>query len=331
MSGEVIEKKGVATRIPDDVILDFEEKLNPAYPEKSKVSLKVIGYGEISTTFSIPEECCRDLVFKRIPIFETKEQLKDYISLYNEYINLLEANGIILPVHGYIALISDDERIVFYDIQKLLPEGSIGNKIIHIADSEDIFTLFKIVYKRIENIWRYNKEHPEKEMGLDAQISNWSVPDFVDTRNIKEELPILYIDVSTPMIRENGNHRINAELFLKSTPPGLRWIAKTFFLREVLDRYYDLHSVLVDVIANLYKEKRADLIPDLVNFTNRFIEENLKDLRIQPLTEEEVKKYYKNDAFIWSFYLAARKIDRFIKTKILGKRYEFLLPGKIER
>ena len=133
------------------------------------------------------------------------------------------------------------------------------------------------------------------------------------------------------MIREGEKHLLNAELFLKSTPPGLRWIARKFFLQDVLDRYNDLHLVLVDIIGNLYKEKREDLIPDLVDFTNEYIERNLSDLAVKKLTLDEVRKYYKEDAFIWSFYLTARKIDRFIKTRILGKRYEFILPGKIER
>ncbi len=331
MNGKVLEKKGLGEKIPSEVIMDFEKKLNPAYPEKSEVELRVIGYGEISTTFNIPHPCCQDLVFKRIPIFENVEQLKDYIALYVDYIELLEKNGIELPEHGYVALTTEDERVVFYDIQKLLPADSIGNKIIHQVSDEECFTLFRMVYDRLSSLWRYNASGGEKHLGLDGQISNWSLPDFQNHKRVSEEMKMVYIDVSTPMIKVGDQHLLNAELFLKSTPPGLRWIAKKFFLQDVLDRYHNLHLVLVDIIGNLYKEKREDLVPRLVDFTNDYIEKNLSDLDIKKLTLEEVQKYYKEDAFIWSFYLTARKIDRFIKNKILGKRYEFILPGKIER
>ncbi len=328
---KIVEKKGLAEHIPDDVIFEFEEKLNPAYPEKSEIELRVIGYGEISTTFNIPHPCCEKIVFKRIPVFENEEQLRDYTALYNEYLDLLTQNGIDLPENGYLSLVTDDDRIVFYDIQELLPSESIGNKIIHIVDDQQSLELFKMVLERMKSIWEYNSSHPEKHIGLDGQISNWALPDFPEAKRVTSGMKIVYIDVSTPMIRENGRHLLNAELFLKSTPPGLRWIAKKFFLQDVLDRYHDLHLVIVDLIANLYKEKKEELIPPLIEFTNKFIEEELASLGVEPITGEEVKKYYKEDAFIWSFYLTARKIDRFIKTRILKKRYEFILPGKIER
>ena len=142
---------------------------------------------------------------------------------------------------------------------------------------------------------------------------------------------ITYIDTSSPLYRIQGNEQLDAELFLKSTPFFLRPIIRAFFLQEVLDRYYDLHLVTVDLIANFYKEGLPHLIPDLITTANAFFAEQMEDFEVQPLTEEEVKKYYKNDAFIWKFYLAARKIDRFITEKILGKKYEFRLPEKVKR
>ncbi len=53
--------------------------------------------------------------------------------------------------------------------------------------------------------------------------------------------------------------------------------------------------------------------------------------QISYLTEAEIEKYYKNDAFIWALFLALRRMDRFIKTRMLGGRYNFILPGKIKR
>ena len=51
----------------------------------------------------------------------------------------------------------------------------------------------------------------------------------------------------------------------------------------------------------------------------------------KPLSAGEIEKYYRTDRMIWALFLAFRRIDLFIKTKILMKRYEFILPGKIKR
>ena len=45
----------------------------------------------------------------------------------------------------------------------------------------------------------------------------------------------------------------------------------------------------------------------------------------------EVKKYYREDKLIWTIFLAFRRMDRWLTTRVFRKRYEFLLPGKIER
>ncbi len=46
---------------------------------------------------------------------------------------------------------------------------------------------------------------------------------------------------------------------------------------------------------------------------------------------EEVKKYYREDKLIWTLFLAFRRIDRWLTIKLLRKRYEYVLPGKIKR
>jgi hypothetical protein len=39
---------------------------------------------------------------------------------------------------------------------------------------------------------------------------------------------------------------------------------------------------------------------------------------------------YKQDAQLWSVYLAARKVDRFLH-RLIGKEYPYILPEKIVR
>jgi len=98
-----------------------------------------------------------------------------------------------------------------------------------------------------------------------------------------------------------------------------------------MTRYYDFHLVAVDVIANFYKEQRPDLIPELVDSVNRFFAAEAKELGMAPVTQKEVRSYYKQDAMIWRIYLNLRKLDRFLYTRILHKPYVYILPGKIKR
>ncbi len=42
-----------------------------------------------------------------------------------------------------------------------------------------------------------------------------------------------------------------------------------------------------------------------------------------PLTDAEIKKYYREDRIIWSLYLTFRRVDRWLTTKIWGRRYEY--------
>ncbi|HJL84873.1 MAG TPA: hypothetical protein QGG35_05660, partial [Candidatus Marinimicrobia bacterium] len=45
---------------------------------------------------------------------------------------------------------------------------------------------------------------------------------------------------------------------------------------------------------------------------------------LDPLKVEEIEKYYKEDKFIWTLFLAFRRFDRWLKTTIFRKRYEFI-------
>lgn len=168
----------------------------------------------------------------------------------------------------------------------------------------------------------WNQTNPNFLIGLDSQISNWAI-------GTKKEL--VYLDISTPLYRKDHKEALKAEMFLRSTPFFLRVLIKKLFLQEVLDRYYDFREILLDAIANLYKEKLENQISLLLEYTNHFLKEECKEYPIKGINIQEIQKYYKRDAFIWKLYLSSRKLDRWITTKIFKNRYEFLLPEKIER
>ncbi len=322
----------MATRQIDKTILEeFEEGLDTVDPGKSRIPMRILGYGEISTVFEIIHPSLEGLAFKRLPIFNDRNKAEEYIELHNKYNKLLRECGLQTPGYGAEIVEREDGIVVLYIYQEKLPPNSIGNKAIHILSQKESIKLFKEILEHLSSIFRFNQEMKgDVAIGIDGQISNWGIIGYSGGPTLPSRFKLTYLDTTTPLIRINGVEQIDAEQFLKATPPLLRWILKKMYLQEILDRYYDFRSVVLDLIANLYKEKKPELIPDMVEAANQFFKD-MGYTDIETLSEQEVKKYYDSDARIWSIYLTTRKIHRFIKTKILRKYYEFILPEKIER
>ena len=225
-----------------------------------------------------------------------------------------------------------EDRIRLYVLQRKCDTPAVGNQLIQRFTEDESATLLEMILSELKKVWAYNQSNQQIKVAIDGQISNWVLDNFDPKNDQFSGTEILvYIDTSSPLYRIDGQEQLNPELFLKSTPFFLRPIIRALFLQEVLDRYYDLHLVVVDLIANFFKEGRAGFIPKMIATANHFFSTQMADFNIEPITEQEVTKYYKNDAFIWKFYLAARKIDRLITEKILRKKYEFRLPGKVKR
>ena len=93
-----------------------------------------------------------------------------------------------------------------------------------------------------------------------------------------------------------------------------------------MNRYYVHRDVLIDLIANLFKEQRPDLIAPAADVINR-----CSTVLTQPIALAEVDRYYRSDRVIWSLFLAFRKLDRWLTRNLFRRRYEFILPGTIKR
>jgi hypothetical protein len=151
-------------------------------------------------------------------------------------------------------------------------------------------------------------------LGLDAQLANW----------VWDERGLTYIDVSTPLIwSQDGRPRLDLELIAQAFPGILRWPLRRFVAPGILDTYRDLRKVFLDVTGNLLKERLDRWLPVFLDRLNRHIDE--------PLTEEQVRAYYRSDARLWSALLRLRKIDRAWRRRVRRRPYPFLLPGRIER
>ncbi len=299
--------------ITKDFLQSFEQGLNPQHPERSKIPARVVGYGEISSIFKI--DPFNKWVFKRLPLFTKKSEASLYADNYNTYTNHLKQAGLDLP-EDRIFIISD-KKVVLYLAQKAIKKKDLCQNKIHTVSKEGAIEMLNNIFLNIKKVYDFNsKNKPEIVLSIDGQVSNWAL--------VNEKL--LYFDTSTPLFRINNKEQLDPELLLNSTPKALRWIIRKFFLQEVMDRYYDIRLVFIDLIANLHKEQKQDLIEESIIKANNILPENT-----EMITRKEVDKYYANDKFIWQLFLALRRMDRWSTINIFNKQYEFILPGKIKR
>ena len=312
---------------------EFERHLDPRRPEESEIPARVLGYGEISTVFEIGTDEQKDIAYKRMPIFENNEELVEYEKIFREYIRLLnEEVELELPPYDYTSLTSDTGRLVMFLAQKKLVAESVGNKAMHLLPPEETMRLARQIFRELKKVWLFNKEQDKYEIGIDGQISNWSIKGFVpDNPRLPDEIELVYFDTSTPLFRVDGVEQLDPELFLRSAPSFMVWLVRWLFLEDVMTRYYDFRLVAIDLVGNFYKEQLPEMIPELVDMANDFFTGEAEELGIAPITIKDVKSYYREDALIWTLYLSMREFDRFLRTKILRKEYPYILPGKIKR
>jgi hypothetical protein len=253
------------------------------------------------------------------------------LELYHSYLHHLTAAGINVVPSAITSVIPSQGNIAIYIIQEKLDSKSLINNAIHTASDVWVEKLFLAMLREIGQLFAYNNADNGVAIGLDGQMSNWAIINgFAGEADLSDEPQLIYIDTSSPLLCLDGEEQLDPELFLRSAPSFFRWMIRLLFLDDVMTRYYRPRQVVIDVLANLYKERRAEMIPVLLGTANEFLDQNDDNNEFKPLTEEEIAAYYKEDARIWSVYLAGRRIDRFLH-KLLGRPYPYVLPGHVNR
>ena len=304
--------------LPLEILIEFEKGLNPQQPAESKIPARIVGYGEISAIFEIEADTIN--VYKRLPLFDSLSAAEHYQQMYRDYSSLLVKAGLCLPAHATRIVAVPDRPAALYIAQKKLPDANFGHKLIHHLEDGACLDLIALASREIARIWHFNAANtPDIELAIDGQLSNW-------VQNPDNSQTLYYIDTSTPLFRIQGVEQQDPELLLKSAPGFLRWMIRLFFLQDVMTRYYIPRLVFMDLVANLHKEQKSELIDPAVECVNTHLPPDAT-----PLTKAEVDKYYKADKMIWIVFLGLRRLDRFLTTRLLGRRYEFILPGKIKR
>ena len=312
-----------------DLLERFERGLDPAHPERSAIPATVLGYGEISTVLAIGDG---ELACKRMPMFADEAEIAAYAAAFDAYRAKLQEAGIRLAASRLVPLRQHSGgRRVVYLVEPRLPSHAIGNAVLRRADPAGAQRLLLAVLGELSKVWRFNQQQAGRwALGLDGQISNWVVANIPAAGNLPAQLELRYFDVNTPLLRRSGVEQLDTELFLRSAPSFLRWVLRLFVLQDVVNRYYEPRRVVIDLVANLYKEGRADLAPVWLDTANRVFAEDLADIGVQTIDLRDVTAYYRQDAAIWRLYLGLRRLDRTLH-RWTGRQYPYVLPGPISR
>ena len=302
-------------RLDQQRLQQFETGLDPLNPLASEIPCKILGYGEISTVIEVDNDAT--LAAKRMPLFDSDTAAEKYAENYRNYCSCLRDAGLNVPEDTTIAVKGHQNTTVLYILQKQLPPARFGHQLIHTESAEFINEMARQIVGEIEKVWAYNATYaPDVQLAVDGQLSNWV---------LLKSGELLFIDTSTPLMHLQGREVLDPELLLQSAPSFLRWLIRWQFLDDVMTRYYDRRQVFTDLIANLYKEQRPDLVDPWIGIINR------ETAGLEPLNKKQIESYYREDKLIWRLFLGLRRLDRLIKTNILSQRYVFILPGKIKR
>ena len=304
-----------------DTLTDFESRLDLLNPEGGPHGSKVLDYGELTVVLLL--STLPGSVVKRISGFADEKEASEYAGSVKRYIGLLKERGI--PVVATDVFTVRGKTSIVYLVQPLVDKRRIGNSLLHSTDGHELEQIMEKILDRIASSLRANERDPNGlEVAADAQISNWYFPE--------DGASPLLLDIGTPVMRINGEIHASPGFIYRSFPQPIRWVLMRIKIVEDYYRdYFDLRLNITDMLGNFIKEKAAHRLPEGVEIVNRWLDRQQEHKRVAPITAEEVRRYYKSDAALLELSLKARRVTRFIQVRLLRRRYDYILPGKIER
>jgi len=291
--------------IPEVPLDEVEASVRDALRSGDDTGLRVLGYGEISLVIGWPSDA-PVVACKRLPPFAGPAAAAVYGERFVEYLDVLAGRGV-NPVPSAFHVVSSDAGTVAYVVQPVVDPTSLGPAVLRHDRSDPGHPLVAGIVEAVLGT-------VDDRTGLDAQVSNWAL---LDGR-------LRYFDVTTPMCFDSDGHpTLDLGVFLAAYPWALRWALGRFVAPGVIGAYRDPRHVLVDLAANLLKERLDAWVPAVVEAANARVS--------PPIDVDEVRRYYRSDARLWEVMLRLRRADRWWQRHVRRRPYPFLLPGRIER
>lgn len=299
----------------------LERTLDPSEPEASGV--EVIGYGEISV--ALQTDALPGIVVKRMAGFLDEAMARRHAALVEEYVAALRGCGLAVVDTSVVVLPRDGLAPTLAVVQPLLAPDRLGHRLLHTVDEAGLAVMLGRVLSAVQRVLAH---HPASgaSLAVDAQLSNWW---FETLDEVPAGEPVL-IDVGTPFVRRGGRLALDRELILAAAPrvvrPYFRWDRT---VEKYQEDYFDLRTTAVDLLGNFHKEGAAGRLPTALAAVNGWLARY--EPAIAPLTPAEVDRYYRSDAALLELYLRLRRADRFVQQRLLRRRYDFVLPGRVTR
>jgi hypothetical protein len=308
-----------------EILARFEAELDPARPAAGS-GVTIVGYGEVSTVFSLA--ALPAFVCKRMAGFHDAAGVARYLEVVHRYIALLEALGVRVAETTAVPIRPPAGGHVVYLLQPKLDPAGLGNQVLRSADDRVLLACIDQVLAHVRTVLLANRSRADgRTVTVDAQLSNWHFP--LDDGG--GSAPTL-IDVGTPFMRFNGVDELDLELFLAPVPAFMRPLYRRLRLVEhYIDDYFDARKILTDLLGNFHKEGRPDRIDLVLEHINRWLSDGGATLGARAIRRESVDRYYRKDAQLLELFLKVRRFDRFLRTRVLQQRYNFVLPGPIRR
>ena len=287
-------------------LADLEAAVGRAFAGGDDRHLRVLGYGEISSVLAW-DTARGPVAVKRLPPFPDRPRFDAYAATVADYLAALAAGGVTPVTTELASAAAPGGAVVAYLVQPILPAATLGPRRLAVAGGDEVERVLAGIVERVVGV-------VDGRRGLDAQLSNWAI----------DGERLAYLDVSTPMLRDDGGgERLDGEVFLASLPWALRPVVSRFLLRDILAKYYDPRGVVLDLLGNLHKERLARHLPVGLAVAARHVR--------PAITAAEVDRYYRADARSWALLQRLRRLDRAWQLRVRRRPYPFLLPGPIAR
>jgi hypothetical protein len=317
---------GVASDDAAGLLAAFERALDPARPAAGSAA-EVLGYGEISAVLALPALPGR--VCKRLSGFHDDAAAARHAELVRDYVAELERAGVDVVETQLVPVRVPGRRPVVYLIQPRLDPARLGSRLLREADERVLLAAMDRVLAAVLRVWRANRARGDgRRLTVDAQLSNWHF-----TGGGEEPGEPVLVDVGTPFVRRGDADLLDAEIFLAAVPRFLRGhYRRARAVERYLDHYFSPRGLVLDLLGNFHKEGRPDRVGLAAERANRWLAEHAQELGASaPVSGEEVARAYAHDAEQLERFLRLRRVDRFVRTRLLRGRYDFILPGPIRR
>ncbi|MEM9135487.1 MAG: DUF6206 family protein [Actinomycetota bacterium] len=285
-------------------LAELEAAVVGALADRDDSTLNVLGYGEVSVALGWPIEEPR-FVCKRTPPFSPTD-FASYRNLVGEYIGALGDAGLAVADTTILAIERGDE-VVAYLVQPMFDAATLGHRVLAAAQPDPSHPFLVAVVDALEVV--------TPTLSIDAQVTNFAW----------DGSALTLVDVGTPFLWDrSGALRFDMRPFSRMLPAATRPLA----IREMtklVTRWNDPRRVGVDIVANLYREGLTQWIDPTVEALNRGLDPT------EPVTAEEGRAFYEEDAKIWPLLKRLQAAERWWQTSIRRRPYDWFIYSTFDR